>query len=200
MTSSCCKKWKRIGDFDINKIYVYRYTNKNIQLGYRDWIWHRKLCHAHNEKWKRQITEGRELLNQEREKENYKYLGILEESTNKQVEMKEKRKKSISDERESFSKPSSAAKISSKVFAPYSGLFLEWTKKEIRHVHSRTENLKWYRQTICVKKMGKRIHRHWRLCGGIKSRSRRLQLKRTKKDKIQRPVTALTTRRQAEQQ
>ena len=36
------------------------------------------MCHAYNEKWKRQLTEGKELSDQERittlvEKENYKY-------------------------------------------------------------------------------------------------------------------------------
>ena len=40
------------------------------------------MCHANNEKRKRQITERMELPNQERistlgEKETYKYLGIL---------------------------------------------------------------------------------------------------------------------------
>ena len=44
---------------------------------------------------KRQITEEKDQPNQEkikmlREKENYKYLGILEANTIKQVEMKEK--------------------------------------------------------------------------------------------------------------
>ena len=40
--------------------------------------------------WKRQITEGSELLNQDKirtlgEKENYKYLGTLEANTIKQA-------------------------------------------------------------------------------------------------------------------
>ena len=44
------------------------------------------MCHVHNEEWKRQTMEGIELPNQERirtfgEKENYKYLGILEVDT-----------------------------------------------------------------------------------------------------------------------
>ena len=43
--------------------------------------------------WKREITNGIEVPNQERnrtvgEKENYKFLGILETDTIKQVEMK----------------------------------------------------------------------------------------------------------------
>ena len=57
-----------------------------------------------------------------REKENHKYLGILEADTIKQTEMKEKKKKKkekkrkASDKRENFSKPNSAAKISLKLF------------------------------------------------------------------------------------
>ena len=52
---------------------------------------------------KRHMTEGVELANQEKirtlgEKEIYKYLGILKADTIKQVEMKEKIKKSISEE------------------------------------------------------------------------------------------------------
>ena len=47
------------------------------------------------------LTKGRELSNQDkirmlREKETYKYLGILEADTFKQAEMKEKRKKNSS--------------------------------------------------------------------------------------------------------
>ena len=60
---------------------------------------------------KRQITEGIEQLSKDRirtlkEKETYKNLGILEVYTLKQTEMKEKNKKSISDERGNYSKPS----------------------------------------------------------------------------------------------
>ena len=56
------------------------------------------MYHAHNEKWKSQITEGIELSNQERirklgEKENYKYLKILEADTIKQALIKEKKEK-----------------------------------------------------------------------------------------------------------
>ena len=52
---------------------------------------------------KRHISDGMELLNQEkirtlREKETYKYLGILEADTIKQVEMKDKIQKRISQE------------------------------------------------------------------------------------------------------
>ena len=59
---------------------------------------------------KRQITEGIELPNQERnrtleEKENYKYLEILEADTIKQAKMKEKIRKEYLSEREIFLKP-----------------------------------------------------------------------------------------------
>ena len=48
---------------------------------------------------KRHMTEGMELPNQEKE-ETYKYLGILEADTSKQMEMKEKIKKRESQENE----------------------------------------------------------------------------------------------------
>ena len=57
----------------------------------------------------RHLTDRMELSNQDNirtlgEKETYKYLGILEADTIKQVEMKEKIKKSISGELESYSR------------------------------------------------------------------------------------------------
>ena len=49
------------------------------------------------------------------EKETYKYLGILEADTIKQVEMKEKKiKKSISEEPENYSRKNSRAGTFSK--------------------------------------------------------------------------------------
>ena len=48
------------------------------------------------------------------EKENYKFLGILETDTIKQAEMKEKLTKENLDERESISNASSTIEISSK--------------------------------------------------------------------------------------
>ena len=52
---------------------------------------------------KRNLTDGMELPNQDkirtlREKETYKYLGILEADTIKQVEMKEKNQERVSQE------------------------------------------------------------------------------------------------------
>ena len=64
---------------------------------------------------KEQITEVIKLPNQERirtlgEEENYKYLERDQTIGDERI----KYEKSISDERESFSKPNSATKISSK--------------------------------------------------------------------------------------
>ena len=58
-------------------------------------IWHGKLCNACNEKWKTTpnwrigTTKSRKIRTLA-EKETYKYLGILEADTIKQVEMKNK--------------------------------------------------------------------------------------------------------------
>ena len=57
---------------------------------------------------KQQLTDGTELPNQDKiktlaENETYKYLGILETDSMKQVEMKEKFKKNISGKLENYS-------------------------------------------------------------------------------------------------
>ena len=68
---------------------------------------------------KQHMTEGMKLPNQDkirtlREKEIYKYLGILTTETNKQVEMKEKILKSISGEWKSYSRQNYVAETLSK--------------------------------------------------------------------------------------
>ena len=65
---------------------------------------------------KRQLTDGMELSNKDKiktlvENEIYKYLGILEADTIKQVEMKEKIRKNISGELENYSRQNSIAEI-----------------------------------------------------------------------------------------
>ena len=76
------------------------------------------MRHASNETGKRHMTEGMELLNQEKirtlgKKETFKYLGILEANTIKQVEMKEKIK-SIAGEPENYTRRNYLAGKSSK--------------------------------------------------------------------------------------
>ena len=68
---------------------------------------------------KRQITDGVELPNQDKirtlgEKETYSYLSILEADTITQVEMKEKWRKGISGEPESYLRQNYDAKTLSK--------------------------------------------------------------------------------------
>ena len=68
---------------------------------------------------KRHLTEGMELPNQDKirtlgEKETYKYLGILEDETIKQVEMKEKSRKNISGEPECYSRQNYVAETLSR--------------------------------------------------------------------------------------
>ena len=72
----------------------------------------------------RQLTDGMQLPNKDKiktlaENEAYKYLGILEAGTIKQVGMKEKiQKKNISGELENYSKQNSIAGILSKEWIP----------------------------------------------------------------------------------
>ena len=73
------------------RIVKSKTSSEDIQWRYRDGIWHRKMCHAKNEKpkmtyyWRNRATKIRTLG----VKETYKYLGILEADTIKQAEMKE---------------------------------------------------------------------------------------------------------------
>ena len=65
------------------------------------------------------MTDGMELPNHDKirtlgENETYKYLGILEADTIKQVEMKDKIRKNISGELEKCSGQNSPAETSSK--------------------------------------------------------------------------------------
>ena len=68
---------------------------------------------------KRHLTDGMELPNPDKiitlaENETYKYLGILEADTIKQVEMKNKILKNISGELENYSRQNSQAETLSK--------------------------------------------------------------------------------------
>ena len=66
----------------------------NIQSGYSDRIWPRKMWQADNENWKT-TNDGRNRTTKSRKirmlGEIYKYLRILKAKTIKQAEMKEKK-------------------------------------------------------------------------------------------------------------
>ena len=102
---------------------------------------------------KRHMTEGMELLNREKirkigEKETYKYLGILEADTIKQVETKEKIKKECLRRTRKLHE----TKLYSRKFIKgintwavflvrYSGPFLKWTRGELKQMDQRTRKL-----------------------------------------------------------
>ena len=79
------------------------------------------------------------------DKKNYKYLGILEADTIKQVEMKEKEKekKTIPGERDTYSKPRMNLIKGINTWAVslvrYSGPFLKWTREELKQMDQRTK-------------------------------------------------------------
>ena len=91
---------------------------------------------------KRYLTDGIEQLNQDKvrtlaENETYKYLGILEADTIKQVEMKER----IQTEYLRRTRKLPETKVSSKgintwavPLVRYSGPFLKWIKDELRQM------------------------------------------------------------------
>ena len=98
---------------------------------------------------KRHLTDGMELPNQDKirtlgEKETYKYLGILEPETVKQVEMKEKIKKEyLRRSRKLLETKLSSRNLSKCIhtFIRYSGPFLKWTREELKQMDQRTRKL-----------------------------------------------------------
>ena len=102
---------------------------------------------------KRHLTDGMELPSQDKirtleEKKTFKYLGILEADTIKQVEMKDKIKK----EHLRRTKKLLETKLSSRnlikgintwavPFVRYSGSFLKWTREDLKQMNQRTRKL-----------------------------------------------------------
>ena len=99
------------------------------------------------------ISDGMELPNQEKirtlgEKETYKYLGIMEGDSIKQVKMKEK----ITKEYLKRITKLLETKLCSRNFIKrintwtvllekYSGLFFKWTREELKQMDQRTRKL-----------------------------------------------------------
>ena len=101
---------------------------------------------------KRQRTEGIELPSQDkirtlREKETYKYSGILEVDTIKHAEMKEKIKKKeyLRRTRKLFETKLHSRSLIKDIniwavsFVRYSGLFWKWTREELQQTGQRTK-------------------------------------------------------------
>ena len=100
---------------------------------------------------KRHMTDGIELPNRDKirtlgENETYKYLGILEADTIKQVEMKDKiQKEYLRRTRKLETKLTSRNLIKgintwAVPLVRYSGPFLKWTRDELKQMDQRTKN------------------------------------------------------------
>ena len=95
---------------------------------------------------KRHLTDGIELPNQDKtrtltESETYKYLGILEADTIKQVKMKDKiqneyfrRTRKLLETKLSCGNLIKGINTWAVSLVRYSGLFLKWTKDELRQM------------------------------------------------------------------
>ena len=102
-------------------------------------------------KW--HMTNGMELLNQDKirplgENETYKYLGILENDTMKQVEMKEKiQKEYLRRTRKLLETKLCSRNLIKGIntwtvpLVRYSGPFLKWTRDELKQMDQRTRKL-----------------------------------------------------------
>ena len=102
---------------------------------------------------KRHMTDGMELPNHDRirtleEKETYKYLGILEADTIKQVQMKDTiRKEYLRRTRKLLETKLSSRNLIKGIntwavpLVRYSGPFLKWTREEHKQMDQRTRKL-----------------------------------------------------------
>ena len=123
-----------------------------------------QMCHANNEKlketnneWDRKTKSIR--IRTLREKENYKYLGILEADTFKQVEMEEKmKKKYLRRRRKLQQKFHQRDKHLGCHSCKIPGTIFKWTREELRQMNQTTTKLMtnhWFfhpRQAVFVKK------------------------------------------------
>ena len=142
---------------------------------------------------KRHMTNGMELPNHDKirtlgEEETYKYLGILEADTIKQVETKDKILKEYLKRTRKVLEPKFSNRNLIKgintwavPLIRYSGPFVKWTRDELKQMDQRTRKViiitsqrrRW--QTICTKKRGrKRTCQHWRKRWRIDTTVRRL--------------------------
>ena len=137
---------------------------------------------AHHESGKRHITDGIELPNQDKnrtlaENETYKYFGILEADTIKQVEMKNKIQKEYLRRTRKLLKTKFKSRNIIKGIntwavphTRYSGPFLKWTRDELKQMDQRTRKIMTMHKALhprddvnrlCFKKRGrKRTYPH----------------------------------------
>ena len=146
------KKRKRTGNSNTR--------SQNIQLGYKNGIWHRKMWHDCKEKWqttydwRNGTTKSREDLNTRR-KRNVQILGILEADTIKQMEMKNKiQKECLRRTRKLVETELSSGNLikgmhTRDVFlVRYLWPFLKWTRDELKKMDERTRKLMIMNKTL----------------------------------------------------
>ena len=160
---------------------------------------------------KKQMTERIEVPNKKKiglheEKEIYKYLGILETDTIKQAYIREKKikKEFLRRTRKLLETKLYSRNILKEIntFADllvrYSGLFLKWTREEIKQMEQRPKNLwrcirptseRWQRLYVLRKEEGRRPVS---IQNSIEASTRRLE-DYIKKSKKRRPVKTQTT-------
>ena len=145
---------------------------------------------------KQHLTDGIKLPNQDKirmlaENETYKYLGILETDTIKQVEMKNKiQKEYLRRTRKLLETKLNSRNLIKGIntwavpLIRYSRPFLKCTRDELRQMDQRTRKLMTIhkalhpRDDICIKKRGrKRTCQHRRQCWRIHTMTRRLHRK-----------------------
>ena len=109
---------------------------------------------------KRHMTDGIELPNNDKirtlwENETYKYLGILEADTIKQVQMKNKiRKEYLRRTRKLLETKLSSRNLIKRIntwavpLVWYSGPFLKWTRDELKQMDQRTRKLMTMHQAL----------------------------------------------------
>ena len=132
---------------------------------------------------KQHLTGGIELPNQDKkrilgEKETYKYLGIYEADTIKQVETKEKIKKEYLRRTRKLTEIKLSSRnlikgINTRIvhLVRYSGTFLEWSRKELKQMNQRTRKIMEIHKAFPPRdngdrlyasgKSGKRTYQHW---------------------------------------
>ena len=64
-----CQKWKRIRKPNT--------SSEDIQLRYRDGMWHRKMCHVNNEK-RKTVNDGRNRTTKSRKNQKRKFTSTEE--------------------------------------------------------------------------------------------------------------------------
>ena len=111
-----------------------------------------------------------------RRKKTYKYLGILKVNTFRKTKMKGKvRKEYLRRRRKLIETKLSSRDLIKEIntcavsLVWYSGLFLNWTRGELRHMDNRIRKLVIMHRplhfTVCDKKWRrKKSYQHWRLC------------------------------------